>query len=150
LSRVSVVLLVSFVTLFVGFSLADAIVITPDRIVLNSVQGNAEDIQAIIPMTIDAGYSFAEGSAILRFGEDIVASSIYIRYCYIDNNLLISFDKTALLNNPIVIEMVGSTVAATVEGSFTAIDIDGNTYTQSFSGTDQVIILDQGKNNLTK
>ena len=149
LSRMSVMLIVSFVTVITVFSLAGAISISPHKIVLNS-QGNAEDVQAIIPITISSGYSFTEGEATLRFSGDEVARSTTMRYCYIDNNLIIKFDKTELLHNPVVIALAGKTVTATVEGSFTATDADGNTYTQDFSGSDQVIIVAPGKNGNNK
>ena len=138
-------LIASFVFLLVGYSLAGAITISPHKLILNS-QGNAEDVQAIVPMFITSGYMFTTGEATLEFDGIEVAVSISMRYCYVDDNLLIGFDKEELLQNPDVIAMAGTTVTARVEGSFTATNADGDTYTKDFSGTDQVEIVAPGKN----
>ncbi|MFC1475433.1 hypothetical protein ACFLQW_00340 [Candidatus Zixiibacteriota bacterium] len=148
-SKATGLLLASFVFLLVGYSLAGAITISPHKLVLNS-QGNAEDVQAIIPMTIAAGYTFTAGEATLEFDGTEVAVSISMRYCYVDDNLIVGFDKEELLRNPDVIAMAGTTVTAKVEGSFIATDAEGNTYTKDFSGTDQVEIVAPGKNSANK
>lgn len=149
LSMAAVVLLGSLVIVLAGYSLAGAITISPFKWILNS-QGNAQDIQAIIPMTIAAGYTFTEGTATLWLGDDEVAESISMRYCYIDDNLIIGFDKNEVLGHPVVVALAGTTVTATVEGSFTATDAEGKTYTQDFSGSDQVEIVAPGKNSENK
>lgn len=146
-ARLSTALVVLFATCVASVTapaLAAAMTMSPHKLVLNSV-GSSEDVQAILPMTITAGYTFTAGEATLRFDGIEVATTVSLRYCYIDDNLLVSFDKTALLQNPDVIAMAGLIVTAEVEGSFTATDADGNTYTQDFSGTDEVEIIAPGK-----
>jgi hypothetical protein len=149
LSTAIVVLFVSLVALITVPTSATAMTMSPHKLVLNSV-GSSEDVQAIIPMTITAGYTFTAGEATLRFDGIEVATTISLRYCYIDDNLIVSFDKTALLQNPDVIALAGMVVTAEVEGSFTATDADGNTYTQDFSGTDEVEIVAPGKTSELK
>jgi len=149
LTTAMVVLFVSFVALMTAPTSAMALTMSPHKLVLNSV-GSSEDVQAIIPLTITAGYTFTAGEATLRFDGVEVATTVTMRYCYIDDNLLVSFDKTALLQNPDVIAMAGMIVTAEVEGSFTATDADGNTYTQDFGGTDEMEIVGPGKTGTTK
>ena len=142
-------LLASFVLLLVGYSPAGAITISPHKLVLNS-QGNAEDVQAIIPIGIPSGYAFTTGEATLEFDGVEVAVSISMRYCYVDDNLIVGFDKEELLQHPEVIALAGMTVTATVQGTFTITDADGNTSTRDFSGSDQVEIVAPGKNGEDK
>lgn len=146
-SRVSTAMIALFVlcvALVTAPTSATAMTMSPHMLVLNSV-GSSEDVQAIIPLVITSGYTFTSGEATLRFDGVEVATTVSMRYCYIDDNLIVSFDKTALLQNPDVIAMAGMIVTAEVEGSFTATDGDGNTYTQDFSGTDEVEIVAPGK-----
>ena len=97
-------LLASFVLLLVGYTPAGAITISPHKLVLNS-QGNAEDVQAIIPIGIPSGYTFTTGEATLEFDGVQVAVSISMRYCYVDDNLIVGFDKEELLRHPEVIAL---------------------------------------------
>ena len=50
-----------------------------------------------------------------------------------------------ILANPVVIEMAGSIVGATVESWYEAVNGDGESYTHNFSYTDMVEILDPDK-----
>jgi hypothetical protein len=127
-----------------GLLLGDSVRISPYKIILNA-QGQAEDVLAIMPMSMPAGYLFEDGNASLSLNGEFVAEAISMRYCYVDDNLLISFDREQLLNHPIVISLAGSTATATVEGSFTAVNADGQIYTRTFSASDLVEILSPGK-----
>lgn len=121
------------------------ITIAPHRLIVNSVSGQADDVQAIIPMYLESGYLFTEGEATLVFklGDDefmVAEEACSMRYCYVDDNLLVGFDRATVLENPQVIDLAGKTVTAIVEGSFTATNGDGDSYEKYFIGTDQVII----------
>ena len=121
------------------------ITIAPHRLIVNSVSGQADDVQAIVPMYIESGYLFTEGDATLVFklGDDefmVAEEACSMRYCYVDDNLLIGFDRESVLGNQLVIDLAGETVTAIVEGYFTATNGDGDSYQRDFIGTDQVII----------
>jgi hypothetical protein len=122
---------------------------SPHKLVLNAV-GNAEDVQAIIGFYIPGGYSIADFGVSLTFGDEEVSTASSLRYCYVDQNLIAGFDKAQLLSNPAVIAMAGQTVCATVEGWFTAVNSDGDSYTQSFSGVDLVEIAAPGKSGVVR
>lgn len=119
---------------------------SPHKIVLNAV-GSAEDVQAIVGLYIPGGYSITDYEVTLRFNDEVVALASSLRYCYIDQNLLVGFDKAQLLSNPVVAAFAGSTVCATVEGWFEVRNAEGDSYTQSFDGLDYVDVLAPGKNS---
>ncbi|MBU0984128.1 MAG: hypothetical protein KKA42_09685, partial [candidate division Zixibacteria bacterium] len=80
----------------------------------------------------------------LRFNDISVAEAFDLRYCYIDDNFLASFDRVALQANPDVMAMANTTVTATVEGWFEAVSADGSRYRQEFSCVDAVEIAAPG------
>jgi len=102
-------------------------------------------VQAVIRIALRSGYRLSDYQVSLRFNDITVSEAYNFRYCYVDDNFLASFDRTALQANPSVIGMAGTVVTATVEGWFEGTADDGSTYTQSFSCTDQVEILDPDK-----
>lgn len=130
--------------LLAGVVLAETVEISPHRIILNQ-QGQADDVLAIMPMVFTPGYSFGEAEATLSFNGEVVSETVDIRYCYVDLNLLIYFDRAQLLANPTVVALAGNEVTATVTGSFTAVNADGDSYTQSFEASDLVEILAPGR-----
>lgn len=137
------VLIGAVMLLWVGVVPADTVSISPYKIILNA-QGQAESILAIMPMSL-GGYQFDSGEATLSLNGETVATTVDMRYCYIDDNLLIYFDRAQLLAHPTVIALAGSTVTATVTGSFTAVNADGESYSRDFEASDQVEILAPGK-----
>jgi len=122
----------------------DEMTMSPFKIILNA-QGQFEDVQAVIRIPLQAGYSLTDYQVTLKFNDIPVSEAFDFRYCYIDDNFLASFDRTALQANPTVIELANTVVVATVEGWFEGTAADGATYTQDFSCTDQVEILDPDK-----
>ncbi|MFZ5979539.1 MAG: hypothetical protein ACOYVF_02805 [Candidatus Zixiibacteriota bacterium] len=113
---------------------------SPHKIILNA-QGQFQDIQAVIRIPLQAGYSLTDYQVTLKFNDIPVSEAFDFRYCYIDDNFLASFDRTALQANPTVIAMANTVVIATVEGWFEGTAADGATYTQDFFCTDQVEIV---------
>jgi len=128
---------------------AEDMTMSPHKIVLNS-RGLAEDIQAVIRMPMAPGYSLADFLVTLSFNDVPICDAITFRYCLIDANFLAGFDRNEVLTNPAAAEMAGTPVLATVSGWFTAINNEGESYTQSFEFTDDVIILDPGQNSSTE
>jgi hypothetical protein len=127
-----------------GQVLSDEMTMSPHKIVLNA-QGQFDNVQAVIRIALRAGYRLSDYEVRLRFNDIVVSEAYDFRYCYVDDNFLASFDRTALQANPAVIDMAGTVATATVEGWFEGTADDGNTYTQAFSCTDLVEILDPDK-----
>ena len=130
-----------------GVCLAVTVNINPHKIVLNA-EGKADDVQANIPIIL-ASAKIVEFDVILSFndgtGNIAVAEAESARYCLIDDMLIIGFDRTELQDNPDVQDMANSTVEATVEGSVTVINADGEEITTAFNGSDMVEIVKPGK-----
>jgi len=113
--------------------------INPHKIVLNA-EGKADDVQANIPIYLTSGWE--QGfTAELYFNDTIVAEAESARYCYIDDMLIIGFDRTELQNNPYVKAIANSTVTATVTATLT--NPDGELIT--IEGSDIVEIVKPGK-----
>lgn len=115
--------------------------IAPFKIVLNQ-QGKTESIQAVIPISLEAGYMFSGCEATLYIGDVDIADAYSAKYCYIDDNLIVYFERTGVLNSAALAEMAGTTQTATVEGSLVMVDADGNFLSQGFSRYDYVEIVD--------
>jgi len=130
-----------------GVCLAVTVNINPHKIVLNA-EGKADDVQANIPIIL-ASAKIVEFDVILSFndgtGNIAVAEAESARYCLIDDMLIIGFDRTELQDNPDVQDMANSTVEATVEGSVTVINADGDEIVTGFCGSDMVEIVKPGK-----
>ena len=120
----------------------DHVSMAPHKIVLNA-QGNSDDVQAIIGMSLPSA-TIVSFDAVLSFdGVDVsIAESAF--YCAIDDNLIVGFDRTELQNNPDVAALAGQTVVATVEGQVT-VQTGDTTYTRNFIGSDSVEILKPGR-----
>lgn len=123
---------------------ADALTICPEKIVLNA-KGQFEDVQAVIRMAMTSGYTLSDYNVTLSFDGVVVSEAYFMRYCYIDDNFLASFDRPALQANPTVIAMENSFVGATVEGWYEATNSDGESYRHDFSYTTMVQIVDPDK-----
>lgn len=128
---------------------AQDMTIAPHRIVLNAV-GQSESVQAVIRTPIQPGYALSDYSLVLKFNGVTVSEAYDLYYCVIDDNFLASFDRAALLANPVVQAMANTTVTATVEGWFSAEDGDGNTYAETISCAEQVQIVKPGKSTPVK
>ena len=118
--------------------------ISPHKIILNA-KGQFDNVQAVIRIAMQPGYYLSDYQVTLLFNNIPVSEAYDLRYCYIDDNFLASFDRTALQANPVVIDMAGLTVIATVSGWFEAESSDGDSYVHTFSCTDMVEIIDPDK-----
>ena len=73
--------------------------IAPHKIVLNA-EGKTETILAIFNMTLESGYVSEIGHDIwLSIDEIPIARAVSVRYCPIDDNLLVSFDRDVVKTN---------------------------------------------------
>ena len=134
------VLLVAAVS---GVCLAETVNINPHKIVLNAT-GAADDVQANVHIVLPSAW-IVEFNATLSFDGIDVAQAESARYCLIDDILIIGFDRTSLQDNEDVQGMANQTVTATVVGSVTVINADGDEIPVSFSGSDSVEIVKPGK-----
>ncbi|MBN1211701.1 MAG: hypothetical protein JXA92_03915 [candidate division Zixibacteria bacterium] len=137
-------LVVLFITAAPTVSHAEEMTMSPFKIILNA-KGQFEDMQAVIRMPLEAGYTLSDYQVSLAFNGTMVGEAISFRYCYIDDNFLAGFDRAAVLANPVVIGLANTTTTATVEGWFEGVNSEGGTYTQYFSCTDMVEIIDPGQ-----
>ncbi|MBN1123398.1 MAG: DUF2202 domain-containing protein [Sedimentisphaerales bacterium] len=119
----------------------DPIQVSPNQIVLNA-QGQQEDILVIIRKSMASGYEITDFALTLYFNEIEVAQAYALRYCYIDDNFLASFDWDTILNNPAVVAMAGSEVIARLDGWYTAQNGEGETLQDTLAGQDLVQIMD--------
>ena len=123
---------------------SESVTMAPFKIVLNA-QGIDQDVQANISMVLASGYMLDEYEVNLSFDGIQVSQAFDFRYCYIDDIFIASFDRADLQENPVVIGMANTVVTATVDGWFTAVNSDGESYKREFSGTDTVEIVKPGK-----
>ncbi|MFH2048686.1 MAG: hypothetical protein ABIJ12_04495 [bacterium] len=141
---VGLFLIVSLLLIMASMSFGDEMTMSPHKFILNA-KGQFEDAQAVIRMAIQPGYQLSDYQVSLAFNNVYIIDALDLYYCYIDDNFIAYFDRNAIQANPLVIDMAGQTVTATVSGWFEAVDADGNTYTQAFSCNDLVEILDPDK-----
>ncbi|WP_218188413.1 hypothetical protein [Desulfosarcina cetonica] len=114
-------------------------VVAPSKIIINS-NVNAENyklkndndntIKAII------GYPLAEGDVVdedpsdivmtISIGDDVISTieAFSLRYCYVDDNLIVEFDRSAVVRELLSGEVLGW-VDVEVAGSFNVVDADG-------------------------
>jgi len=118
-----------------------SITISPYRIVLNS-QGQHEDVLVIIRKALPSGYRITGFQLSLLFDGIEVVQAYALRYCYVDDNFLASFDRTTIQENPDVLAMAGSEVLGRIEGTYTAENADGDIWQDTLSGQDLVEIMD--------
>ena len=123
--------------------LAETVNINPHKIVLNA-KGAADDVQANVHIVLPSA-RIVEFAATLSFNGVVVAQAESARYCLIDDILIIGFDRTRLQENEDVQDMANKTVTATVDGSVTVLNADGNEIPVSFSGSDRVEIVKPGE-----
>jgi hypothetical protein len=114
--------------------------ISPHKIVLNA-EGNSESIQAIVNMP---GSRVVSCEIDLLFNNTVVASTTSARYCFDHDNLLVYFNREAIIASDVVRDMAGRTVEATIEGF--VIFEGGATvhFTAENTGTDTVEIVAPG------
>ena len=118
-----------------------SITISPYKLIVNA-QGQYEDVLVIVRKTLPSGYNITDFDLTLFFDGVNVAQAYALRYCYVDDNFLASFDRTALQDNPDVLAMAGSEVVGRIEGTYTAENTSGETMQDTLSGQDIVEIMD--------
>ena len=136
--------IVCLAVLLLGQGISHAISMTfcPFKIVLNA-KGAAQDFQAVLRMSLPAGYSTVSSYDVtLKVDDQEVAKAFAFRYCYVDDNFLASFDRQEVLESPVVQSLANSLATATVEGSYVAVNGDGDEITVSFSASTTVEIVD--------
>ena len=117
--------------------------IAPHKIILNA-DGKTQTILAIVGMTLEIGYVWVTDHDIsLDLDETFITKAVSVRYCPIDDNLLISFDRNVVQTDTDVVEMAGTSVQADVYGSF-IISNGSETITKTFSAVDTVEIVKPG------
>ena len=126
-----------------GMGLAEAVNINPYKIVLNA-QGASDDVQANVHIILDSA-SIVDFYVTLALDGIVVAEAESAFYCVVDNILIVGFDRTSLQANPDVQAMANETVTATVIGTVTVINADGDETTTVFGGSDSVEIVAPGK-----
>ena len=123
----------------------DSVTIAPSMIILN-VKGQCDSVQATIRQAMPSGYTLTDFEVNLWMDGTVVAQAYALRYCYVDDNFLASFDREEVQNNPVVVGLADSVVTATIQGWYTAVAADGETtITRPFLGSDLVEIRDPGK-----
>ncbi len=121
-----------------GVCLAETVNINPHKIVLNA-QGASDDVQANVHIILD-GVWVVDFDVTLTLDGIVVAEAESAFYCVLDDILIVGFDRTTLQNNPDVQALANKTVMATVTGTVTVENADGEETTTSFSGSDLVEI----------
>ena len=113
----------------------------PHKIVLNAL-GNSTSVQAVIPMHLSV---FNGCEATLTIGGITIAETTEAKYCYIDDNLLVYFDRLEVLTHQDMMSMDDTIQQAVVEGTVYTVDADGNDISLTFSAWDDVEIVDPEK-----
>ena len=113
---------------------------SPFKIILNAkCLGTQQDIQAILDVSPTV-YENICGDIELRFGKvSATIKAASFRYCYIDTNLLVSFDRAEVQQYLVDHEIIGDTTA-TVTGTYKKDDV-----TLTFVGTDSVEVVSPSK-----
>ena len=149
-TRSALTLLVALTVIF--FSTTDGVLgqsmtMSPYKICLNA-NGQSDNFQAVIPMTLEPGYTYYGCEATLYIDGQFIADSYGAKYCYIDDNLLVYFDRDEVLSNPVLEELAlaGSTYGAEVVGNLIMAPIDGGeNISRGFSAQDDVLVFDPDK-----
>lgn len=124
--------------------LGQTMTMSPYKICLNAV-GNSDNFQAVVPMTLESDYMYSNCDATLYIGDQVIAEAYGAKYCYIDDNLLIYFDRIEVLSSEALAEMAGTTQTATVEGNLIMVNTDGDYLSRAFTAYDDVVIVDPDK-----
>ena len=112
---------------------------SPHKINLQSV-GASESVIAIIGLSIPGGFHLADYDFTLSFDGQDVTTAYDCYYCYIDDNLIISFDKSAVIASPVTLSYAGMKVVAAVNGYF-RVESDTDGYNTTLSTVANVEIL---------
>ena len=80
--------------------------------------GTAESIRAIIGLYIPGSYHLTDYDFTLSFDGVDVTYAYDCYYCYVDNNLIISFDKTDVQTSQVTLDLINTVVVAGVDGYF--------------------------------
>ena len=125
--------------------MAEPVTLSPHQLVLNAKQ--AEDIQAVIGMSMPSGYTLTGFDVKLKIADNPIEFQAFsFRYCAIDDNFLARFDRQEITEDPYIQSLAGSTVTAIVYGSYTAVSADGlHIINIEFEGSDSMTILRPGK-----
>lgn len=112
-SKLSVIRFITFALAVLTLTaISNAMVMSPHRIVLNAecVADNNQDIQAIIGYSSDGAVDVngAISTLIIADITDKPFSTTNVRYCYIDDNFLIGFDRKAIQDTPEVRELANT------------------------------------------
>ncbi len=117
--------------------------IAPSRIILNAeCVGSFQDIQAIFPFNLAPVEESLEGW--FYFGDDVEpVTTDSFHYCYVDDNLLVSFDRGEIQAYAKELELADDVYEVRVSCTFDATCNDV-TETYTLMGTDFVEILTPG------
>lgn len=125
--------------------LGQSMTMSPYKICLNA-NGQSDNFQAVIPMTLEPGYTYYGCEATLYIDGQFIADSYGAKYCYIDDNLLVYFDRDDVLSNPVLQELTGVTHTAMVEGNLIMAPTDGgDNIVRGFTAYDDVLVFDPDK-----
>ena len=130
-----------------GVSWAERVSITPHRIVLNA-KGQFDGIDAIVGIVLPSARILDFEATLSLVVEDddgngaeiVIAMAQAVRYCVIDYNLFLTFDRETIQTHPEIIARAGQSVRCKVDGSVTIDGID-----QEFCGYDVVEIHAPGR-----
>lgn len=149
LLRLTLIGCVVFTLLFMSLTIQSddsinvGVSMTPYKIILNAqCVGEQQDIQAIVSVS-PAVYENIQDKRIELYFEgyesDIFTTDVF-SYCYVDSNMLVSFDRLVIQEKLKELGISGITTA-TVTGKF----VDDNSELVTFIGTDSVEILSPSK-----
>lgn len=113
--------------------------ISPHMINVQS-NGAAESVRAIIGLGIPGGYRVTDFDFTLSFNDEDVTKAYDCYYCYVDNNLIISFGKSEVISSPVTLEFVNTEVVAAVNGYF-RLESDSDSYDTQVSTVASVEIV---------
>ena len=127
----------------------DAMSVSPSRIILNAeCAGSSQDIQATFGVVIASG-SIVDLTATFYFMIDDEAVKVCetesFHYCWIDDNLMLSFDRAKIQEDAVTHGLVGEECEVFVECDFSILSSDGSKEDVSLSGYDDVELLAPGK-----
>ena len=115
--------------------------VQPDQIVLNA-SGQQEDLLVIVRKSMPAGYYIESFEVDLLFDDTQVTEAYALRYCYIDDNYLVSFDWLEIINNPDVIDLAATTVSGSISGTVTLANGQEISGWKPLKGSDDIEIMD--------
>ncbi len=126
--------------LMIGTATATVLTIAPSKLVLRSANGAGESIDAIFQLPLPAGVSILGCEATMIAGGSTIATSTDFKYCWIDQNLIVYFDKKEVLASPVIAGNAGRSLTLRVAGALTVAD-DELAFDVPFDGVDEVDIV---------